>query len=199
MTKESMAVLLRKQGKTAACAEGECEVELARNIGADLVVTGQAILIERTYVVTLKLHEVRTAALLPTRNATGPRSGVAAGVAGGLACVAGAMALGVAGVGREGPVTTAILLGAFACPFAGWGIGAAVEVKPRLDLSLGRGRTANDPMPGVAARTPGETVAGSDCFRDPVELRWGPGQLAATGLPGGVSLVAAPGVIAGTF
>jgi hypothetical protein len=71
MTKESMAVLLKDQGKSAACAEGECEVEVARNIGADLVLTGEVLVIEGTYIVTLKLHDVRTAALLGTRNATG--------------------------------------------------------------------------------------------------------------------------------
>jgi hypothetical protein len=60
-----------EQGKTAACADGEREVEVARNVNADLVLTGEVLVIEGTYIVTLKLHDVHTAGLLATRNATG--------------------------------------------------------------------------------------------------------------------------------
>jgi len=37
MTRENMMVLLKEMGKSG-CSEGDCEVETARNIGADFVV-----------------------------------------------------------------------------------------------------------------------------------------------------------------
>lgn len=39
LTRENMMVLLREMGKED-CTEGDCEVETARNIGADFVVSG---------------------------------------------------------------------------------------------------------------------------------------------------------------
>ena len=39
MTRENMMVLLREMGKTD-CAEGDCEVETGRNIGAQFVISG---------------------------------------------------------------------------------------------------------------------------------------------------------------
>jgi TolB-like protein len=63
MTRENMMVLLREMGKSD-CSEGDCEVETARNIGADFVVSGFVVHMEDTYVVTLKLHETKDGSLL---------------------------------------------------------------------------------------------------------------------------------------
>jgi len=65
MTRESMVVLLKEMGKKE-CNEGDCEVETAKNIGADFVVSGSVAKIEGTYVVTLKLFETAKATLLAT-------------------------------------------------------------------------------------------------------------------------------------
>jgi formylglycine-generating enzyme required for sulfatase activity len=63
MTRENMMVLLREMGKKD-CAEGDCEVETARNIGADFVVSGSVARIDAAFVVTLKLHETKSGSLL---------------------------------------------------------------------------------------------------------------------------------------
>ena len=65
MTRENMMVLLRAMGKKD-CSEGDCEVETARNIGADFVVSGSVVRIDGAFVVTLKLHETREGSLLAT-------------------------------------------------------------------------------------------------------------------------------------
>ncbi len=70
MTRESMFAVLKDMGKTT-CTEGDCEVETARNIGADLVISGEAVLIEQTYFVTLKLHESQRGNLLATDTVQG--------------------------------------------------------------------------------------------------------------------------------
>jgi hypothetical protein len=72
MTRESMAVVLKDMGKDiAACGEGECEVETGRMIGADLVVTGEVIQVEKVYVLILKLHETAGGSLVATKQARG--------------------------------------------------------------------------------------------------------------------------------
>jgi TolB-like protein len=71
MTRENMAALLKEMGKPD-CSEGDCEVETARNIGADYVLSGEIARIEGTYVVTLKLHESDDGRLLSTATARGP-------------------------------------------------------------------------------------------------------------------------------
>jgi TolB-like protein len=63
MTRENMMVLLREMGKSE-CAEGECEVETGRNIGAQFVISGSVVHIEGAYVVGLKLHETQQGDLL---------------------------------------------------------------------------------------------------------------------------------------
>lgn len=68
MTRENMLVLLKEMGKSG-CSEGDCEVETARNIGADLVISGHLTKMDDTFVVTLKLHETKTASLLGTEMA----------------------------------------------------------------------------------------------------------------------------------
>lgn len=65
MTRENMMVLLRDMGKSE-CAEGDCEVETARNIGADFVVSASVVHIENSFVITLKLHESKEGGLLAT-------------------------------------------------------------------------------------------------------------------------------------
>jgi opacity protein-like surface antigen len=67
MTRESMAVMLKDMGKGVCVAEGECEVEMGRNIGADLVVSGDVATFGETYLVTIKLHETARATLLESR------------------------------------------------------------------------------------------------------------------------------------
>ncbi len=70
MTRENMAALLKEMGKPD-CSEGDCEVETARNIGADYVLSGEIARIEGTYVVVLKLHECNDGRLLSTATARG--------------------------------------------------------------------------------------------------------------------------------
>ena len=70
MTRENMAALLKEMGKPD-CSEGDCEVETARNIGADYVLSGEIARIEGTYVVVLKLHECDDGRLLSTATARG--------------------------------------------------------------------------------------------------------------------------------
>jgi TolB-like protein len=70
MTRENMLVLLKDMGKKD-CQEGECEVETARNIGADYVVSGKVVRMEKIYVVTLKLHETQGGSLLGTNTVEG--------------------------------------------------------------------------------------------------------------------------------
>ena len=65
MTHENMMVLLKDMGKKD-CSEGDCEVETARNIGADFVVSGSVVRIDAAFVVTLKLHETKGGSLLAT-------------------------------------------------------------------------------------------------------------------------------------
>jgi hypothetical protein len=64
MTRESIAVVLKDMTGSSVCVEGECEVETARNIGADLVITGSVLQLEGTYLVNLKLHESARGTLL---------------------------------------------------------------------------------------------------------------------------------------
>jgi hypothetical protein len=71
MTRESMQVVLAEMGRSAQCVEGECEVETARNIGADLVVTGTVLRLDGVHVLTLKLHETARGTLLATASARG--------------------------------------------------------------------------------------------------------------------------------
>lgn len=69
MTRESLAAVLRDMGRSAQCGDGECEVDVARSIGADLVLSGEVMKIEGTQVLTMKLHESAKGALLATARA----------------------------------------------------------------------------------------------------------------------------------
>ena len=84
MTRESMAAMLADMGLDPACAEGECEVETGRNIGADLVVSGGVLEIEGLRLLTLKLHDTKSGDLLAVSEVRGESvlgllDGVAAG------------------------------------------------------------------------------------------------------------------------
>jgi len=72
MTRENMLVLLRDMGKSE-CVEGDCEVETARNIGADYVMSGVVARIDDAFVVTLKLHECEGGVLLGTEQVAAAR------------------------------------------------------------------------------------------------------------------------------
>jgi hypothetical protein len=69
MTRENTAQILKDMG--GVCSEGECEVETARLLGAKVVVSGDVSLLEGTWLVSLKVHDVGTAALLGTGSTEG--------------------------------------------------------------------------------------------------------------------------------
>ena len=52
-------------GLDSSCvAEGACEVETARNLGVDYVISGSIVVLDSGTIVTLQLHEVRSGKLL---------------------------------------------------------------------------------------------------------------------------------------
>ena len=63
-TKENMMDMLNQMGKTAEDCQGECEVELARNIGADYVISGEIAKLGELFILTLKIHETNKGILL---------------------------------------------------------------------------------------------------------------------------------------
>ena len=71
MTRENMAAMARDMGLDLACAEAsaECEVDLARNIGADFVVSGSVSDFAGSLAVALKLHETAGGSLLASKSA----------------------------------------------------------------------------------------------------------------------------------
>ena len=64
ITRENMMQILNDMGKDATCIDGACEVDLARNIGADLVVSGTISQLGDTKMVMLKLHQSDNGSLL---------------------------------------------------------------------------------------------------------------------------------------
>ena len=67
MTRENMNVLLQDQGIDASCVEGQCEVEIGRNIGATFVVSGSILEIPgEAIVLTLKMHGTKEGNLIAT-------------------------------------------------------------------------------------------------------------------------------------
>jgi len=64
MTKEGLIEILKDLGKDASCLSGACEIEIARNVGADYIITGDILLIEGTYFLTLKLHETQSGLMI---------------------------------------------------------------------------------------------------------------------------------------
>jgi hypothetical protein len=69
MTRENTAQILKDMG--GQCAEGECEVETARLLGASIVVSGEVSFVEGTWIVSLRAHDVDSAALLGGNDARG--------------------------------------------------------------------------------------------------------------------------------
>jgi len=75
MTRENMEVMLSDMGIDAACvAEGACEVETARNLGVDYVVTGSVGAMGELLMLSLKLHDTRNGQLLASERAKGSDS-----------------------------------------------------------------------------------------------------------------------------
>ena len=71
ITRENMLVLLQASGKDLANCEGECEVDTARRIGADLVVSGELLKFGTQYKSNMKLHDARSGELLSGEAASG--------------------------------------------------------------------------------------------------------------------------------
>jgi hypothetical protein len=70
-TRENILVLL--SGRNLADCEGECEVETARRIGADLVVSGDLRRVGATLVLSMRLHEAASARLISAASASGAK------------------------------------------------------------------------------------------------------------------------------
>jgi formylglycine-generating enzyme len=64
MTRENMLDMMEQMGKSPDCIQGSCEVALARNIGADFVVSGELVKLDALYVLSIKFHETRKGELL---------------------------------------------------------------------------------------------------------------------------------------
>ena len=64
ITRENMMQILNDMGRDTSCLEGSCEVDLARNIGADLVISGTITQIDEVWMVMMKLHQASTGTLL---------------------------------------------------------------------------------------------------------------------------------------
>jgi len=65
MTRENMEVMLSDMGLDASCvSEGACEVDTARNLGVDYVVSGSIVGLGGLLVASLKLHETREGTLI---------------------------------------------------------------------------------------------------------------------------------------
>lgn len=69
ITKENILELLPPGTDLADC-EGECEIATGRNVGANLVVSGEVITFGRVLKVSLKLHDTTTSALLNFQTAS---------------------------------------------------------------------------------------------------------------------------------
>ena len=71
MTRENMVVLLQSTGKKLEECEGECEVDTGRRLGADLVVSGEALKFGSRYKLDLRMHETANGQLLSGAQASG--------------------------------------------------------------------------------------------------------------------------------
>jgi len=70
MTKENILELLPPDKDYAQCADGVCEIEFGRNVGADYVVSGEVLKFGGAYKVTMNLHQTRTASLITSGRAS---------------------------------------------------------------------------------------------------------------------------------
>ncbi len=72
MTRENMEVMLTDMGLDAGCvAEGACEVETARNLGVDYVISGGMVKMSGVLVTALKLHETKGGTLVASQQVRG--------------------------------------------------------------------------------------------------------------------------------
>jgi len=72
MTRENMEVMLSDMGIDASCvSEGACEVETARNLGVDFVVSGTVVDLSGKQVASLKLHQTENGQLLASKRTQG--------------------------------------------------------------------------------------------------------------------------------
>jgi TolB-like protein len=70
MTRENILELLPPGTDYAQCANGTCEVDFARKVGADFVVSGEVLRFGSSLKVTLNLHHALTAALVKSETAS---------------------------------------------------------------------------------------------------------------------------------
>jgi TPR repeat protein len=71
MTRENVLVLLEAQGRKLEDCEGECEVDTARRLGADYVVSGEIVRVGARLKLDLRLHAARDGTLLAGAQASG--------------------------------------------------------------------------------------------------------------------------------
>ena len=64
MTRENMVQILQDNEIDPNCIEGACEVETGRNIGADLIISGDVMKLDGQYLLSLKLYETESGTLL---------------------------------------------------------------------------------------------------------------------------------------
>jgi hypothetical protein len=69
ITRENLLVLL--QGKPLEACEGECEVDTGRRVGADYVISGEALKVGSLYKLNLKLHDTHDGRLVAGGVVTG--------------------------------------------------------------------------------------------------------------------------------
>jgi len=75
MTQENMEVMLSDMGIDASCvSEGACEVETARNLGVDYVVSGTVVPMGDQQIMSLKLHQTDRGVLLASERTQGADS-----------------------------------------------------------------------------------------------------------------------------
>ena len=71
ITRENLLVLLGASGKKPEECEGDCEVETGRRVGADLVISGEALKFGSNYKINMKMHDTQSGELLSGAQATG--------------------------------------------------------------------------------------------------------------------------------
>jgi|GEM_PF-5171843 len=64
LTRENMLLLLSDMGKDLSCLEGSCEVEIARNIGADYAIVGELRQYQEMWYLVVKLFDSDTGSLI---------------------------------------------------------------------------------------------------------------------------------------
>jgi len=67
LTRENIQQIIKDQGKTLEDCEGTCEVEIAKEIGADYVISGDVSVFDGLYITTVKLHRTSNSNLLSTK------------------------------------------------------------------------------------------------------------------------------------